>query len=55
VKKVDPNNLVFWDEIGVLLGLTLTRGRSKCGSRVEDLKPFYRGAKVTFFGAISLK
>jgi putative transposase len=41
--------------MGVLLGLTLTRARSKCGSRVEDLKPFYRGTKVTLFGAISLK
>ncbi len=55
VKKLDPNNLVFRDEMGVLLGLTLTRARSKCGSRVEDLKPFYRGAKVTVVGAISLK
>jgi transposase len=44
----------FWEERGVL-GLTLTRARSKCGSRVEDLKPFYRGAKVTVVGAISLK
>ncbi len=54
VKKVDPDNRVFWEERGVL-GLTLTRARSKCGSRVEDLKPFYRGAKVTVVGAISLK
>ena len=55
VKKVDPKNLVFRDRRGVLLGLTLTRARSKCGSRVEDLKPFNRGTKVTIFGAISLK
>jgi hypothetical protein len=55
VKKLDPKNLDFWDEMGVLLGLRLTGARSKCGSRVEDLKPFYRGAKVTVFGAISLK
>ena len=37
------------------MGLTLTGARSKCGSRVEDLKPFNRGAKVTVIGAISLK
>jgi len=55
VKNIDPNNLIFLDEIGVLLGLTLTHARSICGSRVYDLKAFYRGAKVTVVGAISLK
>jgi transposase len=55
VKNIDPNNLVFLDEMGVLLGLTRTHARSRRGSRVYDLKPFYRGAKVTVIGAISLK
>ena len=41
--------------MGVLLGLTRTHARSRYGSRVYDLKPFYRGAKVTVIGAISLK
>jgi len=41
--------------MGVLLGLTLTPARSRCGSRVYDLKPFYGGAKITVVGAISLK
>jgi putative transposase len=41
--------------MGVLLGLTRTHARSICGSRVYDLKPFYRGAKVTVVGAISFK
>lgn len=41
--------------MGVLLGLTRTHARSPYGSRVYDLKPFYRGAKVTVIGAISLK
>jgi len=54
VKNIDPNNLVFLDEMGVLLGLTRTHARSICGRRVYDLKPFYRGAKVTVVGAISL-
>ena len=54
VKNIDPNNLVFLDEMGVLLGLTRTHARSRYGSRVYDLKPFYRGAKVTVVGAISL-
>lgn len=39
--------------MGVLLGLTRTQARSSRGSRVYDLKPFYRGAKITVIGAIS--
>ncbi|WP_414625303.1 hypothetical protein [Calothrix sp. CCY 0018] len=54
VKQVDPENLVFIDETGVLLGLTRSRARSDRGTRVYDFKPFYRGAKVTVIGAISL-
>jgi transposase len=41
--------------MGILLGLTRTSARSPHGTRVYDLKPFYRGAKVTVIGAISLK
>ena len=55
VKEIDPENLVFLDETGVLLGLTRTHARSTRGSRVYDLKPFYRGARVTVIGAISLQ
>lgn len=54
MKNINPENLVFVDEMGVLLGLTRTHGRSPVGLRVYDLKPFYRGAKVTVVGAISL-
>lgn len=43
------------DETGVLLGLTRTHARSQKGTRVYSLKPFYRGAKVTVIGAISIK
>jgi transposase len=55
VKNVEPENLVFLDEMGVLLGLTRNYARSPHGSRVCDIKPFYRGAKVTAIGAISIK
>jgi transposase len=63
VKQIDPENLVFIDEMGVLLGLTRTHGRSdgfanakgERGSRVYDFKPYYRGAKVSVIGGISLK
>ncbi len=54
VKHIDPTNLVFLDEMGVLLGLTRTHARSISGRRVYDLKPFYRGTKITVVGAISL-
>jgi len=52
VQQIDPQNLVFLDEMGVLLGLTRTHARSPYGSRVYDFKPFYRGSKVTVIGAI---
>ncbi len=55
VKDIAPENLVFIDETGVLLGLARTHARSQRGERVYDLKPFYRGAKITVIGAISIK
>jgi hypothetical protein len=42
VKHIEPENLVFLDEMGVLLGLTRTNAPSPYGRRVYDLKPFYR-------------
>ncbi|MBD2695060.1 IS630 family transposase, partial [Anabaena catenula FACHB-362] len=51
VKDIDPENLVFLDETGVLLGLARTYARSQKGTRVYSLKPFYRGAKITVIGA----
>ncbi|MFL9451340.1 hypothetical protein AB0759_41635 [Scytonema tolypothrichoides VB-61278_2] len=47
--------MVFLDETGVILGLARTHARSQKGTRVYEMKPFYRGAKVTVIGAISLK
>ncbi|MCC5604172.1 hypothetical protein LC586_34655 [Nostoc sp. CHAB 5714] len=49
--------------MGVLLGLTRTHARSdgfanakgERRSRVYDFKPYYRGAKVSVIGGISLK
>jgi len=34
--------MVFLDEAGLLLGLMRPKARSEKGSRVYDLKPFYR-------------
>ena len=39
--------------MGVLLGLMRTRGRSLQGERAYDLKPFYRGKRITVIGAIT--
>ena len=55
VKNLKTENLVFIDEMGVLLGLTRSHARSKRGTRVYDFKPYYRGAKISVIGAISLK
>ena len=54
VKDIDVKNLVFLDETGVLLGLCRTHARSQQGTRAYALTPFYRGAKVTVIGAISI-
>jgi putative transposase len=42
------------DETGILLGLPRTHAGSQPGARVTELKPFYRAAKVTAIGAISI-
>ena len=55
VKHIEPENLVFLDETGVLLGLTRTHARSQQGTRAYSLNPFYRGSKFTVIGAISIK
>lgn len=54
IKHIQPENLVFLDETGILLGLTRTHARSCPGTRIIELKPFYRAAKVTAIGAISI-
>ncbi len=53
ISTVLPENLVFLDEMGVLQGISRPRGRDRQGQRVYDLKPFYRGRRVTVVGAIS--
>ncbi len=62
MKVIDPENLVFIDETGVILGLSKTHARflrnatqTEEGTRVYETKPFYRGQKVTVIGAISMK
>lgn len=54
IREVELENLVFLDEMGVLLGLKRTHARSPSGARAYDYKPFYRGSKVSVIGAISI-
>ncbi|WP_390890063.1 transposase [Roseofilum reptotaenium] len=53
MKEIEPENLVFIDESGILLGGSRAYGRSEKGTRVRGLKPYYREAKITLVGAIS--
>lgn len=54
IREFEAKNLVFLDETGIMLGLARSHARSPLGTRVRGIKPFYRGAKVTVIGAISL-
>jgi transposase len=54
VKEIDLKDLVFLDEMGVLLGLMRTHARAAPGNRAYDYKPFYRGSKVSVIGAITV-
>ncbi len=51
---IDLNDLVFLDEMGVLLGLMRTHARAVPEERACNFKPFYRGSKVSVIGAISV-
>ena len=50
---MESANLVFLDEMGVLLGSTRTYARSLKGERAYDLKRFYRGKRITVMGAMT--
>lgn len=53
-KGIDLKDLVFLDEMGVLLGIMRTHARALPGERAYDFKPFYRGSKVSVIGAITV-
>ncbi|KGF73738.1 hypothetical protein DO97_13125 [Neosynechococcus sphagnicola sy1] len=46
-------DLVFLDEMALLLGMMWLLGRSQRSERLYDSKPFYRGSRVSVIGAIS--
>jgi hypothetical protein len=47
VKDIDPKDLVFLDEIVVLLGLVKTHARAIPREQTYDFKPFYQGSNVS--------
>jgi hypothetical protein len=54
VTEIDLKDLVFLDEMGVLLGLMRTHAHALPGERASDFKPFERGTKVSVIGAITV-
>ena len=49
-----PANLVFLDEMGILLGIMHKMARSVMGRRVYDFDWIYRGTRLNYVGAMSL-
>ncbi len=45
---------MFLDETGIFLNWIRTHSPSPYGTRVAEVKPFYRVGKVTAIGAISM-
>jgi hypothetical protein len=54
VTGIELKDLVFLDKIGVLRGLVRTHARAVSGESAYDLKPFYRGSKMSVIGAITV-
>jgi len=55
IKVFDPRNLVFLDEMGILLGIMRMMARSLEGSLAYDFNGVYRGKRINFVGAMSLE
>jgi putative transposase len=55
IRNLAPENIVFLDEKGVLLGIMRRIARSMKVEIVYDIKPFCKGSRVTVVGAISQK
>lgn len=51
--EMDPNKLVFIDEAGAHLNMTLPYARAQGGNRIHMSAPANRGAHISMIGAIS--
>ena len=47
--------MVFLDEMGILLGTMRDMARSEVGTRVYDFDCIYRGKRLNYVGAMSMK
>lgn len=54
IRDIPPEHLVFLDETGINLAMSITYGPSVKGNRVYDTRPDERGTNLTLIGAISL-
>jgi putative transposase len=54
ILKQKPENLVFVDEMGILLGIMRDMARSIVGTRAYDFDCVYRGTRLNYVGAMSL-
>jgi transposase len=55
ISQENPENLVFLDEMGILLGIMRDMARSLAGTRAYDLDCVYRGTRLNYIGAMSLR
>src|SRR5512144_624539 len=53
IAQVPAEQLIFLDEVGATLNLTLEYGRSMRGQRVYGHKPLARGQRISTIGALS--
>lgn len=54
VREINPEDLIFIDEMGISLSLDRTHARSLRGQRAYDSKPYNPGSRVSVIGAIAL-
>ncbi len=50
VRGIKVENLIFLDEMRVLLGILREYGRCLSGKRLYAQKPFYRGERIIVIG-----
>ncbi len=55
VREINPDDLVFIDEMGMKLSLCRTHARLPQGQRAYGSKPYSRGKNISVIGAIAVK
>lgn len=55
ILQEDLEDLVFLDEMGILLGIMRDMARSLIGTRAYDFDCVYRGKRLNYIGALAVK